>query len=98
VQSLSFSSKCKGKYSEVEIDLLKDQIAHDPKAGHQLPSTNCVYRLAWARTVQHEYEYDVFYVYHSSQRPILIVNIFRKGEADALSKVIATITEELTRT
>ena len=96
-QSLSFSSKCRGKYSDAEIDELIEQIAHDPMAGHQLPATSCVYRLAWARTVQKKYEYDVFYVYHSPERPILIVNIFKKGATDVLSKVIATLTEELTR-
>lgn len=97
VQSAAFTSKCKGKYSENEIDDLLESIAANPKNGHKLQSASCVYRHAWPSAVKSKHEYDVYYIYHSARCPVFIVNIFKRGEKDVLSKVITCLAEEATR-
>jgi len=94
VASTTFISKCKGKYSETEIEELIETIGSNPKNGHKLQSVGCVYRHAWSRTANSKHEYDVYYVFHSASSPILIVNLFKRGEKDVLTKVIACLAEE----
>jgi hypothetical protein len=97
VPSTNFTSKCKGKYTEAEIDELIEAIGLNPKNGQKLQSANCVYRHPWTRASDSKYEYDVYYIYHSVSCPVLIVNIFRRGEKDVLSKVIACLADDATR-
>jgi hypothetical protein len=97
VQSVAFSEKCKGKFSTVQIDELVERIASDPKSGHKLEAANCVYRLPLPASAKRKQEYDAYYVYHASRSPVLIVNIFRRGENDVLTKTVATLSDEICR-
>ena len=94
VQSAAFTRKCRGKYAETEIDDLVESIGLNPKQGHKLQLAGCVYRLAWSRGTKSKHEYDVYYIYQSARCPVLIVTIFKRGEKDVLSKVIACLAEE----
>jgi len=40
-------------------------------------------------------EYDVYYIFHSKSRPVLLVNIFKRGAKAVLDKVLATLEEEI---
>ena len=71
------------------IDDLIEAIAQSPTGGHKLQSVNCVYRHRWDKATNSKHEHDVYYVYHSARSPVLIVNIFKRGEKDVLSKVVA---------
>lgn len=96
VASTIFISKCKGKYSESEIEGLIETIGLNPKNGHKLQSAGCVYRHGWSRASNSKHEYDVYYVFHSVSSPVLIVNLFKRGEKNVLTKVIACLAEEAT--
>jgi hypothetical protein len=90
-------SKCTGKYTETEVEELIESIGQNPKNGHKLQSAGCVYRYGWSHSSKSKHEYDVYYVFHSVSSPVLIVNIFKRGEKDILTKVIACMAKEATR-
>jgi len=96
VESRSFTSRVRGKYSDAEIDALIDEIASNPKIGKKACGAGNLYQYHWTRTDQSKSDYDVYYVYYSRSRPVLLVCILKRGAKAALDKVLETLALELT--
>ena len=96
VESRSFTSRVRGKYTEAEIDALIDEIAADPRVGKKVCGAGNLYQYHWTRSDQRKSDYDAYYLFTSRSRPVLLVCILKRGAKAALDKVLETLATELT--
>ena len=95
VQSLAFTKKVIGKYAKADVDLLIEALCINPQDGELFTEAGNLYRYRWELTAENGSNYDVVYVYHASDRPLVVVNIFRRNETALLDKTLACLATEI---
>ena len=91
VNNISFQNKIKGKYSSEYIDSICDKLSDNPRIGKKFMAVNNIYMLDIGLTLNKKNEYSLVYYYQGKNKPVFIINIFKKKEKDILSKVISSL-------
>ncbi len=94
-QTVAFSKKVEGKFRVSDVADLVELLSRNPKAGEKFTSAGNLFRYTWCTELRRGAEYDVIYVFHSIRDPLLIVNIFKCGEAALLDKTLACLAGEI---
>lgn len=95
VQTVAFMNKTRGKYTQADVDAMIETLSRHPHVGAPFSEAGNLFRHAWESVSSGGAEYDVVYVYHSSSQPLVVVNIFRRGEAALLGKTLACLAAEV---
>ena len=94
-ESRSFTAQVRGKYTDAEVEELIDTIAANPKIGKKACGAGNLYQYHWTRGDQRKSDYDVYYLYTSRSRPVLLVCILKRGAKAALDKLFEVLALEL---
>ena len=86
-----FSEKAKQKYTADEIESVIDLLAENPHAGKKLQACNNIFQLDMQGDAKGKHVYQLYYYYENTKKPLYLINIYRKGEKDILSKIISVL-------
>jgi len=95
ISSKEFIKKAKNKYSAESIENIIEKISLNPKIGKKFNLVNNIYKLDIGFSEKKKYEYSLVYRYQGKNKPIFIVNIFKKKEKDLITKIINCLITEI---
>ncbi len=86
VQSRRFTRDATKRLTTEALDQLLDSLVENPRVGSVTTSSRFLFCYRLEQQPNQRYEFDLYYLYHSKSKPLLLLGLFRRG-----SKAIADL-------